>query len=620
MDYLLDGNLEFLGGQDASKVPERVPENAYFAGVNVTTQNGVISPRWGITRLKIQYPTNSLKLSNLETRLYKNIFLSGKYQGVAPYSIGSELYLVLLVSGTIFLFNQRLQTLTVLELPDGSRLDETQDRINIENAGRFVVIHDYPAYPVIIDGFEARRADPEKDEVPVSTIGIYNQNRLVIGNAGNEFTAGDPAGSSATPDAPITFKEVLEPASPFFKDLYALPTALANDPITAMAFLQLSDTSTGIGPLLIATDKTIYSFQTQLPRTQWLNGQFGSAFVYNAGIAGPRALINVNSDLFFLSMDGQVRSVSMSRDEQGKWSKVPISREVKNWLKYIDPKLARFAVLGYFKNKIFITANPYRVNALKTNMFPITDFVSGGFVVLETENISTLGQTGRPVWAGLWTGLRPMDMVQSGERFFVISKDESFINHIYEMNPDSTIDTDQNTGAERYVRSVLYSREYDFKNPFQYKEIHSLDVTLANLQGDFELNVQYRPSHGSTYAQWKNFKHKAPYRTCLVPKPNEVNGFAAQNFTKLNLGAPEEKLCDEVTKTSYDNFKKLELKFELTGKYWELHEYRIKAVTPAREQTETEVVCENTQKIVTPKGCNNDWAFGAFKGCQVAQT
>lgn len=611
-ELVFDGNTSFVGGQDASKIPDKVPEDGYFAGVNTTTQQGDLGPRWALNKLNLNFIGDGIKLASGHIKPLKDIFHSGRFQLVAPYSVGQEFYLVIVISGVIFLFNQRTNDVSQITIKKGSSLNSAATRLNWSPAGKFLVIFDFPAYPVIIENFEARRADPKEFEVPISTQGAYNQNRLFIANAGNEFTGGDPAGNLATPEAPVTFEEVEKPAAPFFGQIFQLSTNYGNDPITAMAFLQFSDTSTGIGPLLVATQNAIYSYNTQQPRVSWQNGQFGTIFTFNNGIAGPRAFTNVNSDLFFLSNDGQVRSASMSRDEQHKWSKVPLSKEVQNWLVYPDPSLMEFTSLTYFKNKIFILAKPYRVDARDINSAPIIDIAFGGFAVLELDNISTLGQDSTPAWAGLWTGVRPMDTAINNNRFFVISKDTGFTNEIYEFDPLGTVDTID--GIERDIVSQVYSRQYVFQNPFQNKEIHSIDIAINNIEGDFDLIVEYKPSHSSKYLAWTNFSHKAPWRTCKIPTDIQLQGFAPQQFKDLIFGVPENQECNPVTQELYRFFRKLQVKLTLQGHKWALQEFKLKAIV--MPQSELLNICGPFPIVEFFQQCDTNWVIPEINLCQ----
>lgn len=606
-EYLTDGSSDFLAGQDASKVPDKIPQNAYAAGVNVSVKNGILGPRPGWGRKSLIFTDKTLKLKNLYEIPYENIFRSGNYQAVIPYGIGIDKYQIYVIAGIIFLYNQNTNVVDVIEIEDGSKLDESQVRINWSFAGRFIVIFDFPARPVIIEGTTARRSNEADNEVPVSVLGAYNQNRLFIVNAGNEFTAGDPTGSLATPDAPITFDEVLVPSSPFFNQIFQLPTDYINEninEITAATFLQFTDTSTGIGPLLLSTSQGIYTFQTQLPRDQWEAGQFGTAFVYNNGIAGPKSFAHVNSDLFYISSDGQLRTLSMSRDEQKKWSKKGISREVQNWIKFYDKSLIQYGVIGYFANKILVAVNPYRTRAKTQEGFDTTDVTHAGFVVIELDNISTLTSEAPPVWAGLWTGVRPMDFCFNDNRCFVISKDLGFRNEIYELMPDITYDTAD--AKIRDIRSRVYFREYSFESEFQNKSLHSLEVNLAALQGNFSLEAKFKPAHASKFKLWRKIDINVAAESCDMP--TNPNGFLPFDIGSVNLGGAEEgEVCDEPTQKTYGRFRKVQLLFDIVGRYWQLHELLLRAIFQPQNEN-AEIFCEK-MNVAIPADCNDDWVY-----------
>lgn len=610
---LQDGSTDFSGGQDASVTPDRVAQNAFSSAVNTSTRNGALNPRYPFERMNLSIQEGEITLPNLYTRTYEDIFRSGKFQMATPYVVGPDFYVVIVISGIIFFYNQNTNEVSVVEIEDEEHLDEHRDRINFSQAGKYLVLYDYPAYPIIIEGPSARRANPNDNEIPISTLGTYNQNRLFIANAGNDFTAGDPAGSAATPNAPITFNEIIIGGSPFFGDLYSLPTSDPNYPITAMTFLQVSDSTTGIGPLLVATERAIYSFLTQQPRSLWTNGQFGSNLLMDAGIAGPRSFVNVNSDLFFISGDGEVRALSMSRDEQRRWSKVPLSREVENWLKFSDKMLAKYAVLAYFNNYIFVTANPYRVLVKDTEGLSVPDYAHGGFVMMNLANISKLGQTSAPVWDGLWTGVNPMEICVSNKRCFVISKDPGNVNHIWEVRTDSGFD--RAGKLTRPITSKIYTREYDSGDPFQNKEPHSLDVSLGQVEGEFSLDIKYKPSHSSIFLPWRMFKHFAPFQICGVPIGEAVRGFTPHDFKALNLGGPQsQEACDPISGNFYRLYQKLQLRLQLRAKNWRIDAFKLKSVL--RPQNENQVLCKELPPAELVAECNDDWKVEEFTQCQ----
>lgn len=617
-ELLIDGTDNFSGGQDSSKFPSKVPADSYYSAVNITVQNGVPTPRWGLDKAQLQFNSDALDVGNNVMVPYKEIFMSGRYQMSAPYSIGPDNYLLTVVAGLMYLINIDTFVVTIISLSGTDTLNENTPRLNWSKADKYLVIFDYPNVPVILDGITARRSRINAPfyEVPVSTQGTYNQNRLFIANAGNEFTAGDPTGSLLAPAPPISFEEIEAPSAAFLGQIFQLPTNVLNADITAMAFLQFTDTSTGIGPLLVATENQIFSYNSQNPRTTWETGQFGTALVSTGGIAGPRALVNVNSDLFYLGSDGQVRTLSMSRDEQKKWARVPISREIANWLIYNDPSLVKYGVMGYFNNKILVSVNPFKVGAFTRNRTPTFDVAHGGFGILELDDLATLGRDGQPAWPAMWTGVRPMEIITIGNRCFVISKDEDFSNTLYEFNPATTYDTD---GSNiRYATGIVYTREYDFKSPFQNKAIHSMDLGLRNVAGDFKIKVEYKPSHGNRFIEWANFEHVAPWRSCTVPDSCAVNGLSPHSFRDLTIGNPLNPGCDEVSSLRYDMFRKLQLKFTISGAYWEFHEYAIKAAAQPQGQQITS--CDDYRPVELCGPCNSDWRIGAFRSCLTHQT
>lgn len=601
-ELVKDGNDNFLGGQDFSKDPDKIAPNAYSSGINVTTQDGSLSPRWGWEQQVLDFSnTGNYTLPNLTVRSYKNIFETGKFQAIIPYSVSNVFYLIYIVSGVMFLVNQETLEVTILNINDGSFLGEDADRINWTPASKYLVIYDYPARPVIVQGFLARRSNAALDEVPISNNGVYNQNRLFISNAGNEFTAGDPIGIGF-PNAPISFTEVLQPSTGFTDQSFQLSTNYNNDIITAMVFLQAVDSSTGIGPMLVSTQNGIWSYQTQLPRNQWTQGQFGQSFVYNNGIIGPQAVVNVNSDVFYMSNDFQIRAVSMSRDEQATWSKVPISREVRNWLKAWNKDLVKVTHLSYFRNKLFVTSNPYVTDAIARDGGQIYDIAFGGFSVLETDNISNMAVRSSPVWTGLWNGINPMQTAVNDDTFFVAAKHNGK-NILVKATLTKTIDIIN--GEERLVQARVYTRMYDFQSSRDDKNIRAVDMQLNKVAGALDIKIKYRSSLGLNFINYSYFSHVAPYRICDVPKGKELHGLLGHSFKTLNFGNPIDTGCDEVTEDNYTNFRKLQLKIDITGRYWELNQLTLIAmIAPQSEQINT---CDEYKSIEVTQECNTDW-------------
>jgi len=614
---VVDGSIDFSMGQNSSLNPDKIDPRSYFLGVNTIANRGDVGPRWGWRQIDLRFPEGGVTLPNNIVKSYEAIFKSGRFQGATYYNIGEEKYFIVVVSGIIYLINRRTRQIIILELADESYINENASRVDITVAEKYVVIHDWPNYPVIIDGLEARRADPDEDEVPVSVLSSYNQNRLIISNAGSEFTAGDPVGSLAAPNAPITFQEFLVSGTEFTGQIFQLPTEYSNQPITGMTFLPITDTSTGVGPLLVSTESRIFTYSTQQPRETWEAGQFGTLLIGNSGFAGPRAFTSVNSDIFYISGDGQVRTVAMSRNEFNQWASVPISNEVARWIKFWDKDLVYFSSVAYFNNRVFFTVNPFRTPVSTIRGLSVSDYAHGGMVVLSLDNISAFGQAGTPAWDGLWTGIYPTQLLSDDVSLYAFAKNNQRINALYECTPDESVDVVD--GRERDVRSVLVTREYSFEAPLQNKKIRNIDLALEDVAGDFEIQVEWKPAQASLFLKWRKFCHKTIWNTVKVPTLAQVSGFASHSFRELNLGTPNEHECSPITDDYYTSFRRIQFRLTMKGRSWSIRALKIMGTIDM--ENETESVCMVDGECPFPvKEILNDvfkyWAEGEVDLCQ----
>lgn len=602
--------VDFSGGQNASVDPSLLQPNGYASAVNCTNSNGVLQPRWGFRRIALDFSdTPDILNSNGVPVPVETFFRAGRFQALIPYSVGGDQSVLVIIGGYLFLIHQDTYKVDVLNL--GDPLNVNASRINWSPAGRFLVDFDYPAVPMILEGLNVRRSDPTKNEVPVSVIGGYNQNLLMIGNAGNEFAFSDPA-SYGFPDGPITFSLIELPSTGFTGQVFQLSTNYGNDPISAMGFLQQVDTTTGIGPAIISTAKQTFSYNTQFPRTAWLNNQFGSVLLNKIGIAGQRAQTNINSDLLFIGSDAQIRALSMSRYEQGRWGNFPISIEVGNYTVLNDKSLAQYLCAGYFNNKAFFGANPFRTHGIDIDGNSYTDYACAGFVVMELNSISGLQSRTVPTWGGLWTGIRPMDIVENDGQCFVMSKDPGYGNALYVIDP--TITYDVIDGKERNVRSIFYSRAFNFQQPDLNKLLHSVNVTINGIEGDFSLEASYKPEHAPNYTFWRDYQYSAPVQQCssLVQAPNGAAGHSIRDF--YLGGVPDENLCVENTQDTYSTFKKVQVAFEIIGRNWNFTGFQVRAELAA--QAPTEVLCEQFPPVILPLQCLKDWQI-YNPGCDI---
>lgn len=604
-DIISNITKDFSGGQNAALNPQDIAENQFALGINVSTQKKTLTPRWALVEKDLDFTNtgNYTRLTGLQIP-FEDIFYSGKFQAFIPYTIGPDFYNIYVVSGFIYLIN--LLDFMVVVLNPTDSLNVYADRVNWSSAGKYLVIFDYPNYPFIIEGIQTTRSDPTKLEIPISVLGTYNQNRLCIANAGIDWTAGDPSGSLAAPKAPITFLEVLTPGSPYYLNVYQIPTAtriVKN--ITAMGFLQVLDTSMGIGPLLIGTSDAIYSYRTDLPRSQWQGGAnnegfvFGSVILYSNGIAGQRAFVNVGGDVLFRSPDGHIHSMTMARDQLARWSNSPISKEVNNFLNN-NTELNFVSISSYYNNKIFFTCNTHRVSVTSADGLPQIDYVSSGVVVIELDNTSTLRDKSLPSWAGVWTGVDFMDMAENNEILWIAGKRDGK-NKLFKFDPEGSFDIIG--GKQRPIRSVIETREYVSKDQTVTKRIHSLDLGLREIEEKVVVDIEYRPSTTETYYPWTSIVYNSPYMQCDF-FPTYPEGLQRQGILNLNTGGIAE-VCDEASGILTEYHKGVQVRLIITGSQWELDYIKLK--TKFLAQSQVDPYCEEKPGVAIPADCFDIW-------------
>lgn len=609
---LNDGTFDFSLGQDSWHHPDRIQKNQYAKGINVTTKGGTLKPRPRYHRLEMIFDDDVIEL-DVGTRPIEQLWQGGKFQAALPFTLVPDRYILSVVCGFIFITNVATGHTSLMS--KDIRVNPNAARINWSYAGQYIVIFDYPDYPVIIQGEKIFRANPNnivngqpQPQVPISVLGTYNQNRLFVANAGVEFTAGDPVGNLQTPEAPITFTEVFGPNAPFVNQFISLPVEDTSYPITAMGFIQQLDSSTGIGPMFVATANKFYFFNTQQPRVQWETGQFGGLLISNAGLPGNRAFVNVNSDLAFITPNMEIHTLSTARNEARKWGNIPISREVQNYLQLSSPELAQFAVAGYFNNRLYFTANPYRVISQGRNAEPIFDYVHGGFVVLEIENLASLVSAGTPCWAGLWTGVNPMEFVSFEDEAFIVSKDgcQPFgENAIYTLEENELYDT---IGRyTRSVRSIIETRQYDFGNGYIQKQEGTVALHFGDLEGKISLDISRKPQQSSDYLKWGDWSYEAPVETCDFPTDEQFNGFAEHNFEQLIFGDAKVQACHPLLGEQFKIFQETQLKLIIEGGEWTLMDVKISANEIPFVERQEEWMCKKLPPKLLPAQCDETW-------------
>jgi hypothetical protein len=342
----------------------------------------------------------------------------------------------------------------------------------------------------------------------------------------------------------------------------------------------MTDTVTGVGPMFLATGSQIFTAQTHNPRTTWEQTAFTTLIVNNRGIAGQRAFCVVGSDVFFISPNGEISTLSMATSEQRKYARVPISREIDNWTNAFDKDLYALSFCEFWNNKIFFSVKPKRIMTKSKDGLQLIDYAFSGLAVLEMDNLSGFGVDSKPAWAGIHTGIDYQEMVVVGTRAFLAGK-LSGRNTIVEMT-DDTVDVFK--GQKRLIRSRVYTQEHTFvaannqgkiSDVWDNKQLVELQISLKNIAGDFKLNAFYKPEQAQEFKQYGEFRHKA------ITSNDSSDVFKQYDFQDLgliNLGSPVDSVgCNPINSSRYDTSTKFQLRLDIIGEHWEIDGYKVTA-------------------------------------------
>jgi hypothetical protein len=232
--------------------------------------------------------------------------------------------------------------------------------------------------------------------------------------------------------------------------------------ITAMKVMPyIGGNLRGQGELVILTENGAFSMDVGLPRSVWNTQQIQRVSLLGRGCTSPNTSL-VNSELWFRSHDGWA-FYSNSQSEFGRYfSMRKLSREVNKWVERDTKWLKQFASTMYFDNYLISTVAPEikRTNSSGLNRY------HRGMIVLDLDQSASPAPDAQLTfrWNGLWTGVRPTQLVSamiSGEqRGFIFSFDSDNKNRLYEVTNEQGNDYGENGTVP--ISSFFTTGKYDF--------------------------------------------------------------------------------------------------------------------------------------------------------------
>ena len=398
------------------------------------------------------------------------------------------------------------------------------------------------------------------DELPPGRMGAYvlGINWITLLD-GRQFFASDQVGASSGTVQNNFRDSVLHQTQNLYLaggGNFAVPGT--NGDIRAMASGAILDASLGQGALQVFTPNTVFSVNVPTDRTTWqdVTNPILTESVISNGALGQWAVVNVNSDFIYRSIDG-MRSYLISRRDFNTWGSTPISREVDPILSRDPPSLLQFCSGVNFNNRLLMTAQPIvGPNGIYWQQI----------IALNLDPVSSLRGKAPSVYDGSWTGLNVFQLIKgqfSGiERCFSLCYNAvTGHNELYEIlkDGDSYFDNDITRITSVFQTAVLL-RDLPGKSQFDLCRLLDGEIFLDSIRGATDVQVWYQPDSYPCWVKWTTFTVCNPI---AQDNPDSKPGYR----TRIGLGEPSGVPCEPINNRPYRTGYWFRLRFVITGPY-----------------------------------------------------
>lgn len=321
--------------------------------------------------------------------------------------------------------------------------------------------------------------------------------------------------------------------------------------ITGMSFLPVQDTATGQGDLIVFCERGAVTFQVSAPRDQWKNLQGFQRILFDNIGSTSGSIQPVNGDLFFRSREGNgIRSYRNARAESGNYGQTPISAEMDPVLKQDTQWMLDQVSFAYFDNRLLMTCLPRQFPRTATDQSQADIYAAEpiptiyqGIAVLDFNSSSVGRGKSAAVFDGVWTGIRPVRIVQGtfdGEpRCFAVCFHEDGTGRkveLWEVTKNDEYDTP--IEGKRRITSGIVTRAFNFNDPMGLKKLIRCDLWFDDLGGGedypFECELAYRPDDYPNFTTWENFERafETEYNMSYAAAPNDTAPIEPYNFER----------------------------------------------------------------------------------------
>jgi hypothetical protein len=355
-------------------------------------------------------------------------------------------------------------------------------------------------------------------EIPSAGPMDYFHGRFWYGQ-GLKFCAGDivrgPSGT-APYDHTDSILKITENPLAIGGDGFAVPTSSGN--IRAIKHTVSLDIANGQGDLLIATRKAIYKLDVPISRSAWIasdnnNQPKLTPVQLNNGAVGDRCMVNVNGDLYYMSLEPSIRSLIFATRFFGEPGNRSISNNEQRAFQFYDRAFLRFTSGIAFDNRLLMTGLPSQTaQGVVHKLITPLDFVP----------MSSFGEDMQPVWNGVLEGLDFMQLFTSGfnglERAFAVVRLQDGSFSIWEITVAGRFDNNV-TGEVRINWSAEFPA-FTWQTEIKLKRLVAGELWVDRLFGEVVFKLEYRPDGETcwkTWHEWKACSARSSAEDCANP-------------------------------------------------------------------------------------------------------
>lgn len=497
----------------SEKSPDGIHRDQLCWADNLTARDGGLTPRMGyLYSGQIHDPT-------------------GLWQGWETYNpIGANPYFICSISGRIFKVEvDPFFLVTDLSTVFGLTNPPDVPFAFFVQAEEFLIIQagDGITLPLFWDGTTLRRsAGLAGGELPAATCLEYYMGRVWYAQD-RLYTAGDIVqGPSGTPGPPYFNRDsvvkVTENPLAVSGDGFFVPT---NDgTIRALQAGGAIDAAMGQGRLFIFTRKAVYALQVPVTRANWIaatsnNQPLQTVVQLVNGSVNDRSVVPVNGDLFYQSLEPDIRSLMQSVRQFTQWGNKSIAANEQRILNFNDRSIMR--------GSSGIASNNYMLQTALPKQTP-QGIVHQALIPMDFIPISSFTLDKQPIWLGMHEGVNWLQLAIGDfggrERSFgaVVSRgDDPDVPEgtitLWELTNTSKTDKfDGGIDGGNRVTAIAEFPAFTWAGSIgelRLKKLVMAEIGIDRVSGTVDFILQWRPDSAACWLNWHNWKICSPRNT-----------------------------------------------------------------------------------------------------------